>query len=118
SERVPLETSNGPSTRNSIAARSKLNAEPSTGPRLRHASALNRPDLYPASTVARPTSPMLSSALLGRGKESELKGRKTSISLKCLTLAAAIAVLAAPPMQARAATGVGGPVTTRLTTEA
>lgn len=47
-----------------------------------------------------------------------MKGRKTSISLKCLTLAAAIAVLAAPPMQARAATGVGGPVTTRLTTEA
>ena len=47
-----------------------------------------------------------------------MKGRKTSINLSCLTLAATIAILAAPTMEARAATHVSAPVTSRLTTEA
>lgn len=37
-----------------------------------------------------------------------MKGRKTSLSLKCLGLAAAVAVLAAPTLQTSAATNIRG----------
>ncbi len=64
SGRSPLETSNGPSTRNSMADRSKLDAERTTSLPARHLSTRNRPELHPSSTVARPAALILRRTVL------------------------------------------------------
>ena len=46
-----------------------------------------------------------------------MKGRRLSLELKCLALAVALAVLAAPTVQASAATSVPGAATTALRAE-